>query len=163
METKIIRITGIIIALFNMVNVINSTWFFLKIAHFPPVAWLAFNACAPSVALYLAGYFLKKDLVMTASLPFLLFFGTGGLFVFGWSGTSIYAQAGHIAMTLASVWIITKLAVEKNIKNNASGFLAGVIVFASVLPIQQNYVKSHPEYIKKLGDSTFEEFTDNKR
>lgn len=163
MATKIIRISGIVIALFNMVNIANSTWFFLGMAHFPPAVWLAFNACAPSVAIYLTGYFLRKTWLMAAALPFLLFFGTGGLFVFGWSGTSIYAQVGHIAMTLASAWIIAKLAVERKIKVPAAGFIAGAVVFGFVLPVQQNYVKSHTEYIKKLGDSSFEEFMDSKR
>ncbi len=158
METKIFKTAGAFIAGFNIINVVNSTWFFLGMAHFPPEAWLAFNACAPSVALYLTGYFLKKDYIMTASLPFLIFFGTGGLFVFGWSGTSLYAQAGHIAMTLASLWIIAKLFSGKKFKVPAYGFLIGLLIFSFLLPVQQRYVMSHDEYIKMLGDATFEEF-----
>jgi hypothetical protein len=146
-----------------MLNVINGAWFFLAIAKFPPVAWLAFNICAPSVAVYLAGYVLKKDWIMTAAIPFLLFFGTGGLFVFGWSGTSIYAQIGHIAMTLATLWIIFKLAAGKKFILPATGFAAGIVLLLFIFPVQQNYVKSHPEYIKILGDSRFEEFINNKR
>ena len=163
MVHRIIRITGIIIALFNLVNVINSTGFFLGMARFPVTAWLAFNACAPSVMLYLAGYFSGKERIMAASLPFLLYFGTGGMFVFGWSGTALYAQIGHIAMTMASAWIITKLVTEKTVRQSSAGFAAGIIVFALILPLQQYYVKSHPEYIEKLGDRTFEEHMQNRR
>lgn len=163
MGSKVIRITGAIIALFNIINVLNSTWFFLVTAKFTPIAWLAFNACAPSVALYLAGYFFKKDQVMTAALPFLIFFGTGGLFVFGWSGTSLYAQIGHIAMTMASCWIIAKQITEGQLKVPLTGFIAGLIIFSFIFPLQRRYVMSHPEYIKMLGDSTFEEFTKEKR
>jgi hypothetical protein len=162
MENKLLRISGRIIAVLNLLNIMNSTWFFLKMAQFPPAAWLAFNACAPSVLLYLTGFVLKKDYVMSAALPFLLFFGTGGLFVFGWSGTSIYAQIGHISMTLAAVWIITKLLVKRKLFFPAAGFCAGIIVFVLIFPLQQGYVKSHPEYIKKLGDAKFEEFMKNK-
>ena len=163
MATRILKVSGILIALFNIINVLNSSWFFLGMTKFPVNAWLAFNACAPSVALYLAGYFSGKDLLMAASLPFMLFFGTGGLFVFGWSGTAIYAQIGHMAMTMASLWIITKIITEKKVKVSAPGVIVGIVVFAFILPVQQNYVKSHPEYLKKLDDSTFEEFINNKR
>jgi hypothetical protein len=163
MAVRILKISGIIIALFNIINVLNSSWFFLGIAKFPVNAWLAFNACAPSVALYLAGYFSGRDLLMAASLPFMLFFGTCGIFIFGWSGTAIYAQVGHIAMTMASAWIITKIIIEKKLKVSAAGFFSGIFVFALILPVQQNYLKSHPEYVKKLGDSTFEEFINDKR
>lgn len=158
MATRIIKITGIIIALLNIINVVNSTWFFLGMAHFPVTAWLAFNACAPSVALYLAGYFTKRDWLMAAALPFLLFFGTGGLFVFGWSGTAVYAQAGHICMTLAAAWIIAKCAAGSGIKLPAAGLLAGIALFIIAFPLQHGYVKSHPEYIEKLGDKTFEDY-----
>lgn len=163
MAARILKISGIIIVLFNIINVLNSSWFFLGMAKFPVIAWLAFNACAPSVALYLAGFFSGKDWLMAASLPFMLFFGTCGIFIFGWSGTAIYAQIGHIAMTMASAWIITKIIMEKKLKTSAAGIIGGIFVFALILPVQQNYVESHPEYIKKLGDSTFEEFISNKR
>ncbi len=72
MASRTIKITGLVIALFNIVNVLNSSWYFLGMAHFPMPAWLAFNACAPSVALYLAGYVSRKDVLLAASLPFLL-------------------------------------------------------------------------------------------
>ena len=162
MTHRIIGITGIVIALFNIVNVANSTWYFLGMAHFPVPAWLAFNACAPSVALYLAGYFSRRRWIMTASLPFLLYFGTGGMFVFGWSGTSVYAQIGHVAMTLASIWIVATVVTERKFRMPAAGFAAGLVLFFALLPVQHRYVMSHPDLIKKLGDSTFENFTGGK-
>ena len=97
--------------------------------------------------------------MLAASLPFLLFFGTGGLFVFGWSGTALYAQAGHIAMTLASAWIVTTIIRGKKGKAAVIGFAAGLAVFLAVFPFQHGYVKSHPDCVKKLGDSTFETYT----
>ena len=163
MTKNLLKVSGMLIALFNIVNVLNSSWFFLGKAKFPIDAWLAFNACAPSVVLYLAGYFSKKNYLMAASLPFLLFFGTCGLFVFGWSGTAVYAQIGHIAMTMASAWIIIKIIAEKNLKPAAAGLICAVAVFALVLPLQQRYVKSHPEYLKKLGDSTFEDYINSRK
>ena len=95
---------------------------------------------------------------MAAALPFLLFFGTAGLFLFGWSGTSIHAQIGHVCMTLAALWIMAGCAAGKRIKNCAAGLAAGIVLFMILFPVQQNYVKSHPEYLRAIGDKTFEKF-----
>lgn len=162
MDNTIFNRSGRIIAVLNLLNIIHSIWYFFGIAQFPPDAWIAFNVCAPSVFIYLAGYVLKKNYLMSAALPFLLFFGTGGLFVFGWSGPSIYAQASHICMTLAALWIITVIFIERKIILPAAGFCSGLLIFILILPLQQTYVKSHPEYLKKLGDSTFEKFINDR-
>ena len=94
---------------------------------------------------------------MTASVPFLSFFGIGGLFVFGWTGFAVISQVGHILMTLAVIYIITAVTLEKKWKLPLAGFIVGMVLFLIILPFQQNFVKAHPEYLKKLGDPKFEE------
>lgn len=160
-EKPPLRRTGIAVAVLNLLAVLNAANYFLFQAKFPVFAWLMFNACAPSVMLYLAGFFTKRYEIMTASIPFLSFFGIGGLFVFGWTGFAIISQVGHILMTLAVIYIIATVIIEKNWKLPLAGFIIGLIVFLAILPIQQKYVKSHPEYLKKLGDPKFEELMKN--
>jgi hypothetical protein len=160
MAVRLLKTAGLIIALANILNVISSTWFFLGIASFPVPAWLAFNACAPSVLFYLAGYFMRKDWLMAATLPFLIFFGTAGLFLFSWSGTSIHAQIGHICMTLAALWIIAGCAAGKRIKNCAAGLAAGIVLFM-ILFLYSKLREVPSEYLRALGDSTFEKFRIN--
>ncbi len=63
-------------------------------------------------------------------------------------------------MTLAAAWIIAKCAAVRGIKLPAAGLLAGIALFIIAFPLQHGYVKSHPEYTKKLGDKTFEEYLD---
>jgi hypothetical protein len=162
MDNKPLRIAGRIIAILNLLNILNSTWYFLAVAKFSPSAWLAFNACTPSVLLFLTGYLLKKNPILSASLPFLLFFGTTGLFVFGWTGTSLFAQIGHISMTLAAAWIVFYLIREHKRFPSIAGLSAGLVLFLLILPLQQNYVRSHPDYLKQLGDPTFERLMDPK-
>jgi hypothetical protein len=156
------RKIGWVIAVCNAIAVINSTYYFLAMAEFPVIAWLFFNACAPSVMLFLAGFVSRRGEIMAAALPFLLFFGASGLFVFGWSGTSLFAQAGHILMTFAVLYTIGVVAIEKELKKFIIGFIAGMIIFAVILPFQQSFVKGHPEYVKKLGDPTFEKMISGK-
>lgn len=149
--------SGWIIAVINLVLIVNSTIYFLCMADFPVTAWLVFNACAPSVCIFLVGFFTRSICIIASSLPFLLFFGGGGLFYFGWSGTSLIAQVGHIAMMCAVSYIVFSVWKNRMLKDAAIGLLAGLILFAVIVPFQQKYVRTHPEFVARLGDQTFEE------
>jgi uncharacterized membrane protein YagU involved in acid resistance len=92
---------------------------------------------------------------MAASIPFLLFFGGLGLFTFGWSGAMIVAQLGHILMVSAIIYTVLVISYKKLWKKCIAGLILGIIAFAVFLPIQNGYVKGHPELIKKLGDTKF--------
>ena len=153
---------GLIIAILNLVAIINSTRVFLFVLEFPLAAWLFFNACATSVIIFLTGFFTGKRNILAASLPFLFFFGGLGLIVFGWSSETIIAQTGHILMVCAIIYTILLISFEKLWKKSSVGLIAGIVLFALVLPFQQKYVKEHPEYIKMLGDPAFEEMMKNK-
>lgn len=154
---------GWAIAILNLIMIINSTWFFLGMLKFSVIAWLYFNACAPSVVIYLVGFFSGRREIMAASMPSLFFFGGVGLFVFSWSGTSLVPQAGHILMVTAIVYTAMVTAMEKIWKKTLTGFIIGLVFFAIFLPFQQRYVKEHPEYVKKLGDPAFEELINKNR
>jgi hypothetical protein len=130
--------------------------YFLWIAKFSIVSWLMFNACAPSILLFVAGFIARKEIVMAASVPFLLFFGGAGFFFFGWSGMMIFAQASHILMVLSIVYIATLAGSEHQFRKCARGSLAGIILFAILIPFQQKYVASHPELVKMMRDPVFE-------
>ncbi len=147
---------GIAIALANLALVLNAAWFFLFIAEFPVSGWLFFNICTPSVAVFLAGFILKRTEVMACSVPLLAFWGGGGLFLFGWRGTMLFAQAGHIAMVLAAGYVIYIVLREKEWKKAITGAIFGSVVLAAVFPVQQSYVRAHPELVKKMGDPVFQ-------
>ncbi|HNX58219.1 MAG TPA: hypothetical protein PKK43_03910 [Spirochaetota bacterium] len=147
---------GIAIVILNALCILNSAFFFLVTARFSPVAWIFFNACAPSTLIFITGFILRKKAVMVASLPFLCFFGIGGMFVFGWSGTSLIAQVGHICMAMAVIYTILLMYAEGGKRSVVRGLIAGFIAFAVFFPFQHKYVIDHPELVKKLADPTFE-------
>jgi len=153
---------GIIIAVINAVLVLNAAWFFLVVANFPVPGWLVFNICTPSVLLFLTGFISKRTGIMSVSIPFLLFFGGGGLFLFGWAESMVFAQMCHLSMILACAYTIYVIISEKRWKNLSIGVIIGAVVLAGLFPFQQRYVTSHPEMIKKMGDPTFEEFIKSK-
>ena len=153
---------GWIITILNLLAIINSTRFFLYDLEFPVPAWLFFNACAPSVLIFVIGFVFRNRAIMAASLPFLFFFGGLGLFTFSWSNGAVIAQIGHLLMVIALIYTVIIISMEKIWKKSAPGLIIGIVLFALVLPFQQKYVKGHPEYIKKLGDPAFEEMMKNK-
>ena len=153
---------GWIIAILNIAIIIYSARSFLYKLHFPVTAWLVLNSCTPSVTLFLVGFFTGKKSLMALSLPFLFFFGSLGLFLFGWSDRVIIAQIGHILMICALIYTISVITLEKLWKRSLIGLILGVILLIAALPLQQKFFKEHPEYIKKLGDPGFERMLQNK-
>ncbi len=156
------RKAGIAIAVLSGLAAINAAKYFLFQAGFPIPAWLVFNTCTPSIAVFIIGFFTKRREIMAASLPFLAFFGTGGLFTFGWIGYAVISQIGHVLMTLAVIYTVTVLIIEKKWKLPAIGFIIGLIIFSLILPLQWKYIGDHPDYLKRMGDPKFEESMRNK-
>lgn len=153
---------GLVVVILNGLCILNSAFFFLITARFSPVAWIFFNACAPSTLIFITGFILRRKAVMIAALPFLCFFGIGGMFVFGWGGTSMIAQVGHICMTLAVIYTVLLIYAEGGRRSVMIGLISGFIVFAVFAPIQQYYVRNHPELVKELADPTFEKSIERK-
>lgn len=149
-ENKLRRI-GWVIAILNIVMMLLSANYFLVMAKFTITEWFFANICFFSTLIFLAGFFLKNRTVMTASIPFLAYFGTGGMFVFSWQGEWLIAQIGHIFMTLAIIYAVVESIKAKKRKQSVLGFIAGLLIFSIFLPVHQNYIKTHPELIAKSG------------
>jgi hypothetical protein len=76
--------------------------------------------------------------------------GTGGLFVFPWSGMNIIAQVSHLLMTANLALMLFDLFRLKDFRAAAIGLLLGTFIFSWFLAVQQNYVSSHPREMKEL-------------
>jgi len=137
------RKLGITIAILNALSAINSTWFFLGMAKVSLIEWIIFNACAPSIILFLIGYLLKNKIIQAMSIPALAFFGVGGMFVFPWTGMNIIAQVGHIFMTAAIIWMINGIFKDKSFKEAAIGLLLAAFFVNAFIATQQMYVGRH--------------------
>ena len=141
---------GIIIAVLNLLASLNSTWFFLGMAKVSLIEWIFFNACAPSVFLYLMGYVTRNKIIQAMSIPALAFFGTGGLFVFGWRGGELIAQVGHIFMTLALIWLIYGIFKEKTFKEATIGFVIASFIVNGFITMNQRYAYKHWDRLEEI-------------
>ena len=131
--------TGRILALLTLLMALMSTNFFLNMAKASVIEWLMFNACAPSIALFLIGYVSRQKILMYMSIPALLFFGGGGLFIFGWTGTAIISQISHIFMVSAAAWMVYGIVKERDYKNAAIGLLLAAVFVNAFIAVQQSY------------------------
>jgi uncharacterized lipoprotein NlpE involved in copper resistance len=131
--------TGRVLALLTLLMALMSTNFFLNMAKASVIEWLMFNACAPAIALFLLGYISRQKVLMCMSIPALLFFGGGGLFIFGWTGTAIISQVGHIFMVSAVIWMVYGVVKESDYKNAAIGLLLAAVFVNAFIAVQQSY------------------------
>lgn len=141
---------GVAIAVLNLLASLNSTWFFLGMAKVSIVEWMFFNACAPAVILYLIGYVTRNKIIQAMAIPALAFFGTGGLFVFGWRGGELFAQASHIFMTLAVVWLIYGIFKDNSFKEATLGFILASFLVNGFITIDQRYAYKHWERLQEI-------------
>ena len=145
-----------ILAMLLLLATIQGASFFLCIKKVNVIAWITFNACAVANITFLIGFvlfllFRNRTVMYMAILP-LFFFGTGGLFVFPWSGMNIIPQIAHIIVTLNMIVLLIDLYREQDFKAGATGLLIGVFVFAWFLAFQQQYVYSHmDEFQRTIG------------
>lgn len=125
------------LVIFILVNALWSTFVFLVFLKVPVYHWVFLNICAPIIYLTIAALLLKNEFLMNAMVPFLIYFGTGGLFVFGWAPVMLQAQFTRILMTITAIYIVlsTLHAKKKILEGFIWGIIAVLILTFLVFPI----------------------------
>jgi hypothetical protein len=138
---------GYILAVFMLLAFLNSAYFFLSIAKFGLVEWLAFNACSVSIIAYLVCFtcfqITKKDFFLAIALVPLYYYGTMGLFVISWDKANMFSQITHIIITLNVIWILFVLLKELKFESLGKGLLIGLLLFVPLIAIIQSYSQLH--------------------
>lgn len=145
---------GIAIAILNVLAALNSTWFFFGLAKVSFTEWIFFNACAPSVVLFFLGYVLKNRIIQAMSVPALAFFGVGGMFVFGWTGTAIISQIGHLFMASAIAWVVYGIFKDQRFKEATIGLLLAAFFVNAFIAVQQGYAYRHWDRLQEVVNWT---------
>lgn len=146
---------GYMLAVFMLLTFLNSAYFFLSIAKFGLVEWLAFNACSVSIIIYLICFICfqitKKDFFLAIALVPLYYYGTMGLFLVSWDAANMFAQITHIIITLNVIWILFVSLKEFKFESLGKGLLIGVLLFVPLFAIVQSYLQVHmAEFIQLL-------------
>ncbi|TET42116.1 MAG: hypothetical protein E3J63_01210 [Elusimicrobia bacterium] len=86
-----------------------------------------------------------KKILMNISIPFLLFYGAGGFFLFDWSSRTMPAQISHSIMILTTLYIIYLMITRWEIGKLVIGIMLGIILFVPFRVCEIYYLKAHPE------------------
>lgn len=82
---------------------------------------------------------------MSISIPFLLFYGAGGFFVFPWSSRTLPLQISHAIMVLTALYIIYFMIMRWEIGKLIIGIMLGIIFFLPFRAYEIYYLKADPE------------------
>lgn len=141
---------GWILTSLNLLAALNASYFFMARLGSGLVGWLMMNTCSPSIALFTAGYLARRRSVMVAGAVMMARYGTGGLFVFGWSGPNLFAQVGHILMTLAVAFVTVDVIRNRRWRDLAAGALLGIAILAPLTLLQGWWFEAHPGLLEQL-------------
>jgi hypothetical protein len=142
-------VVWVLVAL-NTLAALNSTNFFVGKLGTGVAGWLMMNTCAPSIALFVAGFLLASPVVMVAGAVMMFRYGTGGLFVFGWDGYNLIPQIGHILMTLAVIYVGITIVRHRKWKALGLGLALGVAILIPLTIVQGQWFAAHPEMMEML-------------
>jgi hypothetical protein len=141
---------GWLVASLNLLAALNSTWFFLAVLGSGIVGWLMMNSCAPSVFLFVAGFLLGSPVTMVAAGVLMFRYGTLGLFFFGWDGPNLFAQAGHVLMTIAVAYVAAVCLRRGRWTTFGKGLAIGLALLAPYMLAQSAWFAAHPGMLERL-------------
>ncbi|MDO5106257.1 hypothetical protein [Capnocytophaga sp.] len=152
--TKKEKTIGMVLAFLLLLLTLSGSWYFFTELKVSLLQWAMFNACSPSSLVYLFGFvwfMWKKEVIFLplALLP-MYYFGTMGMFTFGWSGANIFAQMSHITMTLNLVWVIYLFVKNAHYEDFAKGLLWSILLFVPYIAYVMYYCRIHAEEVTKL-------------
>jgi len=149
-------VAGWTLVVLNTLAALNAAFFFLGALKASVGDWLMMNTCTPSIAIFVIGFLLGSPLVMVAGSVMMLYYGTGGLFVFGWDGYNIIPQIGHILMTLAVIYTVVRVVRGKKWRMLGLGVLLGLAIFIPLMIIQTRWLSTHPGVAEMLFSGNWE-------
>ena len=83
--------------------------------------------------------------LMNFTIPFLIFYGVGGLFIFDWSAANVGFQLLNIVMAITAIYIFLTAFRELKLIKLAVWIVAGTVAFVGFKVYQNYYLKVHPE------------------
>jgi len=127
-QRKVALVLSIILVFYSFNNINN----FILVKKASLLSLLVWNTCTP-ISLIAAGvlvFGVEKRVLSSAMIPFLLWFGFVGLFVFWWGWLEpqsiVFMQGNHLAMTAAAIYLARSRWTRKGIY---AGIGALILVF----------------------------------
>lgn len=149
-------VAGWVLVVLNTLAALNAAFFFLGTLKASVGEWMMMNTCTPSISIFVIGFLLGSPLMMVAGSVLMFYYGTGGLFVFGWDGYNIIPQIGHILMTLAVIYTVVHVVRGRSWKTLGLGVLLGLAIFIPLMIVQTRWLSTHPGVTEMLFSGNWE-------
>jgi phosphate starvation-inducible membrane PsiE len=141
------RIAKLLVTL-NGAMAVWASLVFLGFLRLDLLSWIMLNTCSPTQFVTIVALATQRRLVMNAVVPWLLFFGFGGLLIFSWSGYMIVAQISHLIMTITAVFVLVLAVKERKFKALITGIAIGVLALVPFRFYQDQFLNAHPELLR---------------
>ena len=129
----------------NAICVGWAGFIFLYFLKYSFISWVMTDVYSPIQLFVVFALIFGKKILMNISIPFLLFYGAGGFFIFDWSSRTMPAQISHSIMVLTALYIIYIMITRWQIGKLVIGIMLGVILFVPFRVCETYYFKAHPE------------------
>lgn len=143
------QIIGIVLAVFMLIALLNSGYFFLGILKLGIGQWFAFNACSLVSIIYLISFVVslkKRDSTcLSATLLPMYYYGTMGLFIMPWNEANIFAHLTHIIMTCSILWVLLCIIKEHRVEESGKAVLVSIFIYVPLFALIQTYNQRHLE------------------
>lgn len=137
-------------AVFNTLAPELSSWVMAEVyLKYGFVAWIMVNTCFLVQIVATVALIFQNRPLANFTIPFLLFYGVGGLLVFDWSYEMIPFQVLRFIMTLTVIYIFFAALKKLQIIKLAIWIAIGTIIFVGFMLYQHEYLNAHPE-IRKI-------------
>jgi len=123
--------------------------FFLAQLRVGVLTWLMINTCAPIAFLFVVGFAARARTVMAASAVLLFWGGINGLIVSGWTPVTAFAQAGHILMVLAGVYVVVEAVRARARRTLMVGALLGLAILMPYAIAQRAWSAANEEFLQR--------------
>ena len=122
-----------------------SGFVFLYFLKYSLISWSMGNVSSVIQLFVVFALIFGKRILMNIFIPFLLFYGAGGFFVFNWSSRTMPLQISHSIMVLTALYIIYLMITRWEIGKLIIGIMLGIILFVPFRAYETYYLKAHPE------------------
>jgi len=128
----------------NGICAVSGGFLFLYFLNYNFTSWVMANVSSILQVLVVIFLIFGKKTLMNVLVPFLLFYGGGGLFLFDWSSRAMPVQISHSIMVLTALYIIYVTIARWQIGKLVVGVILGIVLFVPFRAYEIYYLKTHP-------------------
>lgn len=140
-----IRKLLVLVSLILLSMKVYTEWDFLKKDW---LSWIMINVIVLLLIIAIIGLFCKMHLLLNVIIPFIIFFGGGGLLTFPWVKSMMINHSISIALLFTLVYITFVRFRRLQILRLVAGAMVGVVLLAPFWLVRNNYFQKHPQYKK---------------